>query len=316
MKKRGGFLALLLSIVFIGVFLAGCSGKTTIAEKKVVIGVSQCHMNTPYRVALKTEMENYIKNNNLGWELIFTDGQNNPAKQTNDIEDLISKKVDIIVMSPTQAQPLAPVAKKVLDAGIPLILVDRTISTDDYTAFVGGNNKMIGELAGEYFAEQLNGKGNIALIQGTLGASATLDREEGFKETLKKYPEMKLVADISADYKRDEGMKVMEDILQANPSLDAVFSMSDNMVLGALQAMEASNRTKDILSIGADGQKEVFDLIKEKKITGTILYPSGAAEALEMAQRILKGETVDKITLIPVRLVTSENVNELYDEGF
>ncbi|WP_313185118.1 substrate-binding domain-containing protein [Lacrimispora sp.] len=286
------------------------------AERKIVVGVSQCHMNTPYRVALKSEMENIIKEQNLSWELIFTDGQNNPAKQTNDVEDLIAKKVDVIIMSPTQSQPLAPVARKVIDAGIPLILVDRTISTEDYTTFVGGDNKMIGTITAEYFAEQLSGKGNIVMMQGTLGASATLDREIGFKEALEQYPDMNLIVDLSADYKRDVAMKTMEDILQANKDIQAVFCMSDNMALGALQATDAAGRTSEMLITGADGQKETFDKIKEGKLAATVLYPTGAAEAFELAKEILDGKSVEKINLIPVTLVTPENVDELYDSGF
>lgn len=285
-------------------------------ERKIVVGVSQCHMNTPYRVALKKEIEDILAANNLDWELIFTDGQNNPAKQTNDVEDMIAKKVDIIIMSPTQAQPLAPVAKKVLDAGIPLILLDRTISTEDYTTFVGGDNKMIGEISAEYFAEKLEGKGKLVLLQGTLGASATLDREKGFKDTIAKYPDMEIIVDLSADYKRDLGMTTMEDILQSNKDIQAVFSMSDNMALGAIQAIEAAGRTGEMMLIGADGQKEAFDKIIDGTLTGSVLYPTGAEKAIEMAVEILDGKTVEKINLIPVTLVTAENVEEMYDEGF
>lgn len=294
--------------------------KTTVSAndgEKKIIGVAQCHLNTPSRVAVKTEMEQAIQEKGLNWEIILTDGQNNSAKQTSDVEDLIQRGVDCIIMAPVQSEPLAPVAKKVLDAGIPLILIDRMISTDDYTTFAGGDNKLIGVKAAEYIGEKLGGKGKVAMIEGTLGASATNDRAEGFLETLKeKYPDMELIADLSADYKRDQCMKVMEDLLQANEELDAVFCHSDNMALGALQAMEAAGRTQDIICIGADGQKEAFDKIIEGKLDVSIIYPMGGAEAIDLAEKIFAGEPVEKINLLDVPLVDKENVEEMYDKGF
>jgi ribose transport system substrate-binding protein len=336
-KKTGGlkmknikrFLLASLVVVLVITSLTACSsdgnkpssepentGNDTNGEK-ITIGVAQCHMNTPYRVALKSEMEQTIAEKGLNWEIILTDGQNNSAKQTSDVEDLIQKGVDLIIMAPVQSEPLAPVAKRVMDAGIPLILIDRTISTEDYTAFVGGDNVMIGELAADFIGEKLSGKGNVAMIQGTLGASATNDRYKGFVDTIKeKYPDIKLISDLTGDYKRDMGMKVMEDLLQANEQIDAVYSHSDNMILGALQASDAAGRTEGMITVSADGQKEAFDKIKEGKLSASIIYPTGAKEAVGIANKVLNGEKVDKINLIPVTLVDSENVDEMYDSGF
>lgn len=286
-------------------------------QEKYVIGVAQCHLNTPYRVALKQEMEATIKEKGLNWEIILTDGQNNSAKQTSDVEDLIQRNVDLIVLAPVQSEPLTPVAKKVLDAGIPLVLIDRTINSDDYTAYVGGDNKMIGQLAAEYLGEKLNGQGRVAMIQGSLGTSATNDRYEGFVNTIKeKYPDLVLISELTGDYMRDQGMKVMEDLLQANREIDGVYSHSDNMILGGLQAMEAAGRTDEIICVSADGQKEVFDKIKEGKLEASIIYPTGGKEAVEIVSKILTGEKIEKDNLIPVTLVDQNNVDELYDRGF
>ncbi len=338
---KTSFAALITSISLIAA-LAGCSGSpqeitTTTAqtsaagteakeeaatntpakkEEKIVIGVAQCHLNTPSRVNLKKEMEDAIKDKGLNWEIILTDGQNNSAKQTSDVEDLIQRGVDLMILVPVQAEPLSPVAKKVMDAGIPLILIDRTISTDDYTAYTGGDNRMIGEIAADFLAEKIGGKGKLAIIQGTLGTSATNERQEGFLAKMEEYPDIEIISDLTADYKRDQAMKVMEDLLQANSELDAVFCHSDNMTLGALQAIEAAGRQNEIAIIGADGQKEVFDKIKENDLVASIIYPMGGAEAITLAEKILAGETVEKVNLIPVTLVRSENVEELYDQGF
>ena len=289
----------------------------TQTDEKVVIGVAQCHLNTPSRVNLRKEMEDAIQEKGLNLEIILTDGQNNSAKQTSDVEDLIQRGVDLMILVPVQAEPLAPVAKKVLDAGIPLILIDRTISTDDYTAYTGGDNRMIGEIAADFLAEKIGGKGKLAIIQGTLGTSATNERQEGFLTKMEsEYPDIEIISDLSADYKRDQAMKVMEDLLQANEELDAVFCHSDNMALGAIQAIEAAGREDEIAVIGADGQKEIFDKIKENDLLASIIYPMGGAEAIALAEQILAGETVEKVNLIPVTLVRENNVDELYDQGF
>lgn len=289
--------------------------KRDVANEKIVIGVSQCHMNTPYRVALKTDIENYVKEKNLDWEIVFLDGQNDPAKQTSDVEDLISRKVDIILMSPVQSEPMTPVAQKVLDSGIPLILVDRQITTDDFTAYVGGDNVNVGKVVAEYFAEQLDGKGNIALIQGVLGASATTDRDNGFKETLEKYPDMKIIFDQTANGTRDEAMRVTENMLQANPEIDAIYFLADNMLLGGVQAIEAAGREGIILA-GTDGQAEVGDLIKDGTVDCTAYYPNGAEEAIDLAIKILNGESFEKVNLLDTPLIHKENIEKWYELMF
>ncbi len=286
-----------------------------VSGEKVVIGFAQSRMNHPYRVAAVEQFQAAVKAAGYNWEVIVSDGQNDTAKQMADVEDLIVRGVDVIVMSPINAEALAPVAKEVMDAGIPLVLLDRTISTDDYTVFIGGDNKMIGELVAEQIATAANGKEvKVVQLQGTLGASATIDRDAGFKETIAKYPNIKIVQDLSAEYDRAAALDTMEDILQVEQDIFAVYCHNDAMAMGAMTAIQADD-VKGVLIYGADGTKEVFDEIKKGTIAGTCLYPTGSEKAVEVIAQMLAGDKIERSYSVEVPYVNIDNVEEMYDQG-
>lgn len=287
-----------------------------VSNEKFVIGLSQCHMNTPYRVALTTEFQAEVDRRGLDWEVIITDGQNNPNKQTNDAYDLMAKGVDLIIMAPTQSDPMTPVVEEIMDAGIPVLLVDRTISSDKFTAFVGGDNIHAGQVIGEYITEKLGDKIDLVEMQGTLGASATNDRHKGFRDYIAAYPDIKVLSDQSADFARDKALALTENILQANDKIDVLYCHSDNMALGAIEAINAAGRTGKMMVFGTDGQKEVCNKIREGSITGTVFYPTGAVEAVDLAYKILHGESCEKINMLDTPLITIDNVDEWYDKCF
>ena len=312
MKK---VLAVLLAILMLSAAAFATTDST--AENKV-IGVSLPHMTSPARVAMSNEIKATVERvSNGNWEVIITEAGNNTAKQTSDVEDLINRGVDAIIMCPIATDPLVPVSQEVQAAGIPLILIDRTIATDDYDYYVGGNNYQIGVLAAEYIGEKLNGEGNVVIIQGTLGGSATNDRQAGFIDTIaEKYPNLVVLDEQSGEWARDVGMTVMEDYIQAyGDEIDAVYSHGDNATLGALQAIEAAG--KDYIIVSADGQKEVFDAVKEGKVDGCIIFPGGGKESVELLVKLFNGEDCgEKIQLLDVPMVTIDNVDEYYDRGY
>ncbi len=331
MKMIKKSIALLMALILVFAF-TGCKkddGKSTTGdnktpvtdnkkddeEKQIVVGFAQSRMNHPYRVAAVEEFQQAVKDKGLNWKVVVCDGQNDNAKQTSDVEDLITQKVDVIVMSPITADPLAPVSKKVLEAGIPLVLLDRTISTDDYTTFVGGDNILIGQLVAEAIAKKLDGaEGKVVEIQGTLGSSATTDRHQGFLDTIAKYPNIELISDTSADYDRAKALALMEDILQTTNDIAAVYCHNDAMAIGAMTALNSSNIT-GVDIYGADGTKEVFDEIKNGNITGSAFYPTGSTKAVEVIEEILAGKQVEKKYLVDVPLVDINNMDEYYDQG-
>lgn len=283
---------------------------------KVVIGFAQSRMNHPYRVAAVEEFEAAVEEKGLNWEVVVCDGNNDAAKQTSDVEDLITQGVDLIVMSPITADALTPVAKTIMDAGIPLVLLDRTINSEDYTTFVGGDNRMIGEIVADAIAADLGEEGgNIVEIQGTLGASATIDRHEGFVDRIaEKYPNLKVVQDNTGEYDRAKAMTVMEDFIQTGVEVDAIYCHNDAMAMGAMTALQAAG-VEGVKIYGADGTVELMDEIKKETVSGTAFYPTGSTKAVEVIEKILNGEEVEKKYMVDVPLVTLENIDEYYDSG-
>jgi len=339
MKRSRIMAAIMVVCVMLVTVLAGCGGNgtpttttktsvtttTTVASsttvdpnRKYVIGVAQCHMNTPYRVALTAELEAAVAAKGYNWEFIFTDGKNDPTTQINNVYDLMAAKVDVILMAPAQSAPLTPIAGEVMAAGIPLVLVDRTIESEDYTAFVGGDNINAGEVIGQWILDNFATDEEVIVVemQGTLGASATNDRHEGFHSIVDSHTNIKVVSDQSADYKRDAGLSLMENILQANDHIDVLYCHSDNMALGAIEAIEAAGRTGEMAVFGTDGQKLMADEIRSGRATGTVYYPTGASQAVDLIAAILYGKPYEKVNMLATPLILKNEVDSWYDKFF
>ncbi|MBO8163940.1 MAG: substrate-binding domain-containing protein [Brevibacillus sp.] len=241
-----------------------------------------------------------------------------PNKQTNDIEDLISQKVDAIVMLPIESAALTPVAKKVKEAGIPLVIVDREIESDDFTALVKGDNIGIGLGAGRYLAEQLGGSGKIVEIIG-VPSSVTTMRSEGFREAIKEYPGMEIIVSQSGDFQKEKSLHVMQNILQSQQHIDAVYTHDDEMALGVLQAIREAKRTDIKVVTGAGGHKEVYKLIKEGDplMKATFIYsPLMVKDAVKVAVDIVNGSAPsEKVKVLEATQVTKDNIDTYYDEN-
>ncbi len=277
--------------------------------KKIVIGLSQPNVEHPYRVAgVKAAQEWAKKHPEV--ELIVVDGRRDSAKQLADVEDLISRKVDIIVIAPNDAKALAPIGEKAKAAKIPIVTFDRELAVppDQVAAHIGSDNVEMGRVAARFIAQRLDGKGVVIQIEGTPGASATVDRKKGFEEEIAKYPGIKLAVSLVGHYRRHEAMQAMEDAITANPKIDAVYCHNDEMALGAMQALEARNRAKGVIVTGMDGLQSTMKDISEGKITGTVYYHHMFPEALDLAMKVQKGESVPKRTLVETPFVSKENV--------
>ena len=283
-------------------------------DTPMVIGFSQNKLSVAFRVAGVEQLKAYVEELGLNWEIIVTDGNNDATKQTADIEDLISQEVDAIICCPVTADTMATAATTVKNAGIPLILVNRNVSNDDYTCAITGSNYQIGQKTAEDMAERLGGKGRVAMIQGTLGATDTTDRATGFMETIANYPDIEVVADVSGDYVKDKGMAAMEDILVNYPDLDAVFCQNDDMAQGAYLACEAAGN-KDCLIYGNDCYSSTLDMIGEGKITGTTAYPTSVHKAVDVLIEIFQNGGVydgPKEIVEDVPIALPENYKDFY----
>jgi ribose transport system substrate-binding protein len=231
-----------------------------------------------------------------GIEYVMTNAAD-PNKQANDVDDLIAQDVDVIVMLPIESAALSPVGQKVKDAGIPLVIVDRELENDAATVVVKGDNEGIGVNAGKYFVEKLKGRG------------------AGFKEAMEN-SDIEIIASQSGDFSTEKSLEVMQNILQAHPEIDAVFTQDDGMALGVLQAIKEAGR-KDIQFVtGAGGGKAVFEDMKEDGlITATFLYsPTMVEDAVKIAADIAKGnKPAESMVVKEATQVTKDNVDEFYD---
>ena len=287
------------------------------AADKLVIGFSQGTMNHPWRVAMVDGNKKYATEHYPDVDLVVTDGQNQATKQVSDVESLISRGIKVLVISPLQAQALTPIVKQAMEANIPVITLDRAVNTK-VTCQVGAQNKPIGVEAGKFIAEKLNGKGNVIEVQGTAGASATIDRHDGFREALKDSPGIKVVADQFCDYLREPAVKFVEDMLQrfVPGQLQAIYAHNDEMALGAIKAVEAAGRSKEIVVIGIDGQNSAFQAVKDGKLAATFIYPFCAPEGIEYAYKIAKGEQVPPVVELKSTQVDPSNIDQYLGKGF
>jgi ribose transport system substrate-binding protein len=250
--------------------------------------------------------------------------------QAQQVEQAISQKPDVLVVLPQDGAALTPVAQKAERAGIRVVNVDRLFTAPDAaTATVLGDNYQIGVLAADYIADELKCKGNVAEIQGLAGISVTEDRTKGFTDELKKRcPDggIKIVASQPGDFNPDQGLKVMENILQAEKEIDAVYTHDDDMAQGVVQAIRNSGREDEMFLTGVGGSQDAMEQIKEGGLyRATFLYnPNMAATAVNMARLIGLGEgfpelvppEVPRQLVVPAAVVTQENVDDYEQYAF
>lgn len=308
MKKRSfGFSLLLAAFVMLSACSAGPETNNGTAENagnkqvdgKVTIGLSISTQNNPFFVTLKEGAEKAAAE--AGAELIVVDAQDDTAKQISGIEDLIQKKVDVILINPTDGDAVVTAVEAANDANIPVITVDRAANGGTVVSHIASDNVKGGQMAGDYILEALGGKGNIVELQGTAGTSAARDRGEGFHKAVDGKDGVKVVASQPADFDRAKGLSVMENILQSNGDIQAVFTHNDEMALGALQAIEAAGK-KDIIVVGFDATADAVTAVNAGTLASTVAQKPEAIgqKAIETAVKVAGGETVE--TAIPVEL--------------
>jgi ribose transport system substrate-binding protein len=292
-------------------------GSDAPAAEKILIGFSQATMNSTWRVAMLEGNKKYAADHYPDVELIVTDGQNQATKQVSDVESLITQGIKVLIISPVQAEPLTPIVKQAMEANIPVVTLDREVNTK-VTCKIGAQNRLIGVAAGEFIVEKLHGTGNVIEIEGTVGASATTDRHEGFRDALKEAPRIRVVADQFCDYLREPAVKFVEEMLQkfGPGQVQAIYAHDDAMALGAVKVVEAAGRLKEIAIVGIDGENGAYQAIKDGKLAATFTYSFCAPEGIQYAYNLAIGEQVpDQIVLKSTR-VDASNVDQYLGKGF
>ncbi|MAP18381.1 MAG: ribose ABC transporter substrate-binding protein [Aurantimonas sp.] len=285
-------------------------------DDTIVIGFSQGTMNHPWRVAMVEGNQRYVDENLPNVEFIVTDGQNSSEKQVTDVETLLARGVDVLMISPLTSDALTPVVMDALDAGIPVVTMDRRVNVP-VTVHVGAENRPIGQSAGEFIAEQIGGTGAVIEIQGTAGASATIDRHDGFMDAIEG-TDIEVVASQHADYLRENALRFMEDQLQrfGPGEIQAVYAHNDEMALGAVQALEAAGRLDEVVVVGIDGQNSAFEAIAEGRLDASFVYPFVAPEGVQIAYQIATGESVPSEVVLEGMRVDASNIDEMLGHGF
>jgi len=269
------------------------------------VGFSQCTFEDPWRINMNREMEDEAaKHPEL--KLIIANGENKNAKQVADVENFIVRQVDLLIISPREAAPLTPVVEKAFAAGIPVIVLDRAVQSDQFTCFIGASNLAIGAAAGKFVAEKLAGKGKIVEIEGILGATPTQERRDGFHQVIAPSPTLEIIYQQPADYKRSPAIQVMQNALSAFPKIDAVYAHNDEMAIGAFLAAKAVGREKEMILVGIDGQGEAVKMIREGLLSATFVYPNGSREAIQYGLKALQGERIPKKIMLDTIRVTQD----------
>ena len=247
---------------------------------------------------------------NVDVVVLAPDREVNVQQQVQIMDDLTVQGVDGIAIAPCGANELIPVMQGATDAGIPVILVDTDAAWDNKIAFAGTNNRKGGQQAAERIAKLLDGKGSVAIITGIMGHQSHIDRVAGAMDVFKNYPGIKIVSQQPANGERSLGMTVMENILTANPDLDALFSTNATMGLGAYEAMKAAG-AKCII-VGFDSDSEMLGLIRDGEIDSLVAqgaYDMGRI-GIESLYRHIQGEKLPRLIDVPSELVTRENVDK------
>ncbi len=275
------------------------------AGKEITIGLSLSTLNNPFFVTLKEGAEKAAAD--AGVKLIVVDAQDDPAKEATNIEDLIQKGVDVLLINPTDADAIVPSIQKANKAGIPVFTIDRGAAGGDVVSHIASDNVAGGRMAAEFLCNALGGKGKVVELEGIPGTSAARDRGKGFNDYMsQECPGVEIVARQTANFNRAEGLTVFENILQAQPEIDGVFAHNDEMILGAIEAAEAAGRAKDIVFVGFDAIDDAVQAVKEGKLAATIAQQPAEMGKLGVyyAVRYLNGEQVPEYVPVDLALVT------------
>ncbi len=317
MKKIKKLLVLVLSLAMV-FSLTACritiDGESASKKKKTTngaIGLSVSTQNNPFFVSLAEGAKKAADELNV--DLTVVDAGDDVTKQVSDIEDLISKQISVLIVNPVDSDAVSGAVQDAIDQGIKVISVDRVVNNVTVDCEIASDNVAGAELATQYIVDTLGENIKVAELQGTSGASAAIDRGTGFHNVADS--KLEVVASQVANFDRTEGMSVMENMLQANGDIQAVFAANDEMALGAVEAISGAG--KDIMVVGFDATDDALAAIREGRMAATIAQQPEliGSTAVENAVKLINGETIANSIPVEVTLVTAENVDSYASAG-
>lgn len=319
MKNTIGKIVVVILAISMLFTLASCAKEEALVEntpagksEDFLIGISQPFMGHPIRQAGTVLIDAWL-NDHPDVEVMVTDGQLSAAKQIADIEDMITKKVDIILVAAHQSPTLVGVLREAKEAGIPIIAFDRTLTDPSVqVGMVVNDDYAAGASAAQLLADKLGGKGNIVVLQGPAGNTTVTLRQDGFLSVINKYPDMVIVDDQVANFQRIQAIDVFENILQANPIINGIYAHNDEMALGCIKVLRDAGVT-DVITVGIDGQKDALEAIMAGDYYGTVRKVVEFPVVLDMALEYLQTGKTTNMKYLDSIPITKENVDQYYD---
>jgi len=310
MKRPLGLLHLII------VFCVAASTVTCFRENKEgkekgkakwVIGMSQCNLGEPWRVQMNADIKKAAEAF-PDLEVIFKDAQNDNLRQRAHVEEFVSTGVDLIIISPKEAAPLTPPVSEACRKGIPVIVLDRRVLGEDYSCFIGADNKKIGRAAGRWIVERLGGKGRVVELKGLMTSTPGQDRHSGFVEGTRGSA-IEVIFEADMKWLEPNARQEMESALARFAKIDLVYAHNDPGAHGAYLAAKAAGREKEIIFVGIDGLPQEGQVyVRQGILAASFEYPTGGKEAIQTAVDILNGKKVPKEITLQSRVFTAENI--------
>ncbi|MDO8541797.1 MAG: sugar ABC transporter substrate-binding protein [Opitutaceae bacterium] len=269
-------------------------------------------LNNPFFIEMQKGAQEAAQKAGVSLIVQAADREVDVERQMQIIENLIERKVGALCITPSGSREIVPVIVKANKAGIPVLIVDTRADEKALAAaggktatFIGSDNYDGGKLAGAFIAQKLGGRGHVAVLEGIPGHETGDSRLRGFREAIAQAPGLKIVASQPANWERDQGFNVFQNILQAHPEVNALFACNDLMALGATEAIAAAGKSGRIVVVGFDAQPEAREAIKKGTMAATVAQFAGrmGAIAVENAAKLLRGETIEAFTPVPIELV-------------
>ncbi|WP_228084985.1 substrate-binding domain-containing protein [Mucilaginibacter sp. JRF] len=297
-------LALLLPLML----FTGCQNKKERTAYR--IGFSQCVGTDLWRKTMLDEMKIELSLH-PGTKFIYTDAQNSSSKQIAHVRKMLRQGIDLLIISPNEAQPLTEIVEEVYNKGIPVVIIDRKTSSALYTAYVGADNYQLGKMAGEYIGSTSKGKASVLEVMGLPGSSPAIERDRGFRDGLKQFPDVHIATKVYGDWLKPNTRRQLARIKDELPGIDAVFAHNDVMASGVSESLQALQTASAARIVGVDalpGQGGGLQMIAGKVIDASVLYPTGGKEAIATAFKILNKEPFSRENILKSLVIDSANV--------
>lgn len=289
-----------------------------------LLGMFACRQDAPrFRIGVaqcSDDSWRHKMNDEILREAMFYDGVSveirsagdDNRRQAEDVRYFMDKGVDLLIISANEAAPMTPIVEEAYQKGIPVILVDRKILSDKYTAYIGADNYEIGRAVGNYIASTLKGKGNVVELTGLGGSTPAMERHQGFMAAISNFPDIKLIDKADAAWERAPAEVEMDSILHRHPKIDAVYAHNDRIAPGAYQAAKKAGREKEMIFVGIDalpGKGNGLELVLDSVLDATFIYPTNGDKVLQLAMNILEAKPYPRETVMNTAVVDGTNAH-------